>query len=107
MRRNVKYDVEIANDDLPLVLGMDKYLRRGRIKSRHVSNKVSYAYILVNRPALNSVGYLLIAWLATGQWAAVLAHVMTILWYLSWARFRPVEAPARFLDDIFYEYDEE
>lgn len=34
------------------------------------------------------------------------AHVMTILWYLSWARFRTVEPPAPFLDDIFYEYDD-
>lgn len=34
------------------------------------------------------------------------AHVMTILWYLSWARFRSVEPPAPFLDDIFYECDD-
>lgn len=40
VRRNGKCEIELANDiedDLPLVLGTDKYLVRGRIKLRHVS----------------------------------------------------------------------
>lgn len=34
------------------------------------------------------------------------AHVMTVVWFLSWARYNDVNAPATFLDDFFTEYDE-
>lgn len=34
------------------------------------------------------------------------AHVMTVVWFLSWARYNDVYAPATFLDDFFTEYDE-
>ncbi|XP_050563593.1 uncharacterized protein LOC126912994 [Spodoptera frugiperda] len=109
VRRNGKYEIELANDiedDLPLILGMDKYLVRGQIKSRNVSSKVYYAYILVNRATSNSLadiaGYYCNC-LVGNRTVGCCAHVMTILWYLSWARFRTVEPPAPFLDDIFYE----
>lgn len=110
VRNEGKYEIEVAidiEDELPLVLGTDKYLVRGRIRSRHIGNKVYYAYILVNSHTTNHIsdiaGYYCNC-LVGNRTVGCCVHVMTVLWYLSWARYRSINAPAQFLDDMFYEY---
>lgn len=52
VRANSAYCIEISNEiieDLPLILGQNKYLLRARIKSRHVNNRTYYTYLLIAR----------------------------------------------------------
>lgn len=105
------YFIEISNeidDDIPLVLGLNNYLIRGRIKSRHVGGRTYFVYILVSRDTtiantLSSlVGYCCNC-IVGKRTVGCCAHIMTVVWYLSWGRFHDVNAPAPFLDDMFEE----
>ncbi|RVE41531.1 hypothetical protein evm_013816 [Chilo suppressalis] len=54
VRQSGTYLVEVNNeieDDIPLVFGVNNYLLRGRIKSRHVSSRTYYTYLLISRDA--------------------------------------------------------
>ncbi|XP_047025748.1 uncharacterized protein LOC124634289 [Helicoverpa zea] len=112
IRSNGTYNVEVSNDvleeDLPLILGQNNYLIRTRIKSRHVSHKTYYSYLLISRDedranSLESIIAYYCNCLVGNRTVGCCAHTMTVLWYLSWGRFNNVSAPAQSLDEIFYE----
>ncbi|XP_045781841.1 uncharacterized protein LOC123878594 [Maniola jurtina] len=112
IRQNGNYLIEVSEEfeeDLPLVLSVNNnYLVRGRIKSRHVSSKIYYTYILVNknenvRNTLGAIVGYYCSCLVGKRTVGCCAHVLCILWFLSWARFNNISAPALFLNNIFLE----
>lgn len=113
IRQNGTYLIEINDhieDDVPLVLRPNNtYLLRGRVRSRHVSSRTYYTYLLISRDeesvnSLNAIVGYYCSCLVGNRTVGCCAHVMTVTWYLSWARFNDVTAPAEFLDDIFDEF---
>lgn len=114
IRLNCTYQIEVSEEieeDLPLILGANNYLVRGRIKSRHVSSKVYYTYMLINkdenvRDTLDAISGYYCSCLVGKRTVGCCAHVMCILWYLIWARYNDVRAPAPpapNLDYIFFD----
>ncbi|CAK1592551.1 unnamed protein product [Parnassius mnemosyne] len=52
IRQTGIYSIEVNNtldDDVPLILGLNNYLLRGRIKSRHVNSRTYHTYLLISR----------------------------------------------------------
>lgn len=85
-------------------------LMRGRIKSRHHSNTIYYTYILINTSEHNwqekICGYYC-SCIIGKRTVGSCAHVMTMVWYLGWARHQDtISAPATFLDGILVREDE-
>ncbi|XP_047024539.1 uncharacterized protein LOC124633388 [Helicoverpa zea] len=81
----------------------DKTLIRGKIKSRHISRKQYYVYILVenNVPGRAGIVEYCCNCLVGRRTIGCCAHVMTVVWYLGWARYEDnISAPAAFLDDV-------
>ncbi|XP_045457322.1 uncharacterized protein LOC123667471 [Melitaea cinxia] len=112
VRTNGTYTIEINNEieeDIPLILGTNHFLLRGRIKSRHIGGRTYYAYLLISKDenVANSVeaisGYCC-SCLVGNRTVGCCAHVMCVVWYLGWGRYNDVTAPAQFLDDIFNEF---
>ncbi|XP_046976419.1 uncharacterized protein LOC124542519 [Vanessa cardui] len=84
---------------------VNNYLLRGRIKSRHVSSRTYYTYLLLNkneetRDTLSAISGYYCSCLVGSRTVGCCAHVMTITWYLSWGRHNDVNAPAQFLDNV-------
>lgn len=112
IRQDGTYVVEInesIEEDLPLVLGVNNYLLRGRVKSRHVSSRTYYTYLLMNTNeenanTLNAISGYCCSCLVGNRTVGCCAHIMTVTWYLSWGRHNDIHAPAQFLDNIFEEY---
>ncbi|RVE45293.1 hypothetical protein evm_010065 [Chilo suppressalis] len=111
VRTNGTYTIEINNEieeDIPLILGTNNYLLRGRIKSRHIGGRTYYAYLLISKDnhVVNSVealsGYCCNC-LVGNRTVGCCAHIMCVVWYLGWGRYNDVTAPAQFLDYIFNE----
>ena len=83
-------------------------LLRGKIQSRHISRKTYFVYILYEnntngRTAIKHyccncmVGHRTVGWCA---------HIITIIWFLSWARYQKIiNPPAEFLDHILITYE--
>lgn len=114
VRQTGTYTIEINNqvdEDIPLVLGQNNYLLRGRIRSRHVSARTYFTYLLIskNQEVVNTldaiVGYCCNCRVGR-RTVGCCAHIMTVVWYLSWARYNDVNAPASYLDDFFVENEE-
>ncbi|XP_034839386.1 uncharacterized protein [Maniola hyperantus] len=112
IRQDGTYVVEInesIEEDLPLVLGVNNYLLRGRVKSRHVSSRTYYTYLLINKNeenanTLSAISGYCCSCLVGNRTVGCCAHIMTVTWYLSWGRHNDIQAPAQYLDDIFEEY---
>ncbi|GBP80290.1 hypothetical protein EVAR_37967_1 [Eumeta japonica] len=77
---------------------------QGRIKSRHVSGRIYYSYILINNraeTARESIAHYYCSCLTGKRTVGTCAHIMSIIWYLGWARHQPsILLPATYLDDI-------
>lgn len=85
-------------------------LIRGKIKSRHVSRRQYYVYILIdnNVPGRSGISEYCCSCLVGRRTVGCCAHTMTLVWYLGWARHQEyITAPAGFLDDIVIREDEE
>lgn len=76
-------------------------LIKGRIKSRHVARKQNYVYILIedNIPGRTGIVEYYCNCLVGRRALGCCAHVMTLVWYLGWARHQSpsIAAPAEFL----------
>ncbi|XP_045453701.1 uncharacterized protein LOC123662980 [Melitaea cinxia] len=91
----------------------DITLIRGKIKSRHISKKQYYVYILIENNVSGRAGIVeyYCNCLVGQRTIGCCAYVMTLVWYLGWARYEEnISAPAEFLDDVyirdFYENDD-
>lgn len=112
--RNGSYSIEVCRDrSNNLLEGLNSAdnctLLRARIQSRHISHKIYFIYILINANEIgrNAIKQYCCNCIAGRRTVGCCAHVMTIIWYLSWARYESNSfPPAQFLDDVFIVYEE-
>lgn len=84
------------------ISGNNFWLLRGKIQSRHTSSRIYYCYILVNsdQQGLDAVNYYYCTCKSGKRTLGSCAHIMSIIWFLSWARYETINHPAEFLDSI-------
>lgn len=85
--------------------GMDEnvWMLRGRIQSRHVRSRTYYCYILVKNNLQNNtndIEHYYCTCLTGRRTMGTCAHIVSIVWYLGYARHEGFIAPALFLDDV-------
>lgn len=117
IRANGTFLVEISESleitNVPGVMSShETVLLRGRIRSRHQSNKVYYTYVLIKLTESNNWEERICEYYCSciigKRTVGSCAHVMTIIWYLGWARHQNnILPPAQFLDDIIVREDVE
>lgn len=107
IRENGRYAIEVCREVPSSLLGelstQNTWLLRGRIKSRHTSRKMYFVYILVDnsQTGRNAITKHYCNCIVGKRTVGCCAHVMTIIWYLSWARYQPnITPPAQHLDSI-------
>lgn len=111
IRQDGSYIIEVCREvddellsNLNIINNENTWLLRGKIASRHISSKKYYIYILIDatlngRYAIKNYCCNCIVGRRT---IGCCAHIMTLIWYLSWARYQTsiIDPPAQFLDDI-------
>lgn len=115
IRNDGSYTIEVCTErDSNLLEGLPTTgnctLLRGKIQSRHISRKIYFVYILHNNDlqGRDAIKEYCCNCLVGRRTVGCCAHVMTIVWYLSWARHENnVTPPAQFLDNILIVYDSE
>lgn len=108
------YRIEVCREEIDVSeYGLrgsgDNTLIRGKIKSRHISRKQYYVYILIenNVSGREGITEYCCNCLVGRRTIGCCAHVMTIVWYLEWARYQDVIlAPAAFLDSVIVREDQ-
>lgn len=113
--RNGIYTIEIYRDteDLPNILnnynivGKNFRLLRGRIKSRHTRSRTYYTYILINldKQGLETLEHYYCSCKSGRRTLGSCSHIMSIVWFLGWARNDTISHPAAFLDSIIIDDD--
>lgn len=97
------YTIQVCTDeeiDLSRLGGIRTRLIRAKIKSRHISRKTYYVYIVIDEEQVGLNGYCCncIVGLRT---VGCCSHVMSIVWYLGYARHQAnITPPAQFLDEV-------
>lgn len=110
IKEDGKYRVQICNDNQ--LLQLDKYnlhlecplLLRARIQSRHQNKTKYFMYILLDLVTNGKDGIKgYYCQCKNGErTVGCCAHVMTVIWYLGYARYQEaLKHPAAFLDKIF------
>lgn len=115
VRGNDGYVIEVCrevNSSLlrELSASNSSWLLRGRIQSRHISRKTYFVYILVDssRRGREAILKYYCNCIVGKRTVGCCAHVMSIIWYLSWARYQKnLVPPAEFLDDVLVIIEEE
>ncbi|RVE41952.1 hypothetical protein evm_013392 [Chilo suppressalis] len=114
IRTNGIYEVEVCPqlDDINNLGGSRPQLLRGRIKSRHISQRVYYVYIAFESDnTINPLDDILSYYcscIVGNRTVGCCCHVMTIIWYLGWARHQQMlSAPASFLDSILVQLSDQ
>lgn len=116
IRPNGTFTVEVSEDvqliNIPGISSShETVLIRGRIKSRHISSRVYYTYILLKVAETNwqnCISDYYCSCIIGKRTVGSCAHVMTIVWYLGWARHQNnISPPAQFLDSILIREDVE
>lgn len=109
IRQNGSFRIEVDTnlDRFP----PNKLLLRGKIRSRHTSNRQYFTYILLNlngQDWCQRIEEYYCTCIIGKRTVGSCAHVMTIVWYLGWARHQDnVQPPASFLDGILVREDVE
>ena len=106
------YRIEVSRDinvhEYGLGGSTNNYLIRGRIKSRHINRKQYFVYILVENDVngLDGIIKYCCNCLVGRRTVGCCAHVMTVVWSLSWARYESyIQPPAEFLDHVVVRED--
>ncbi|CAG4980978.1 unnamed protein product [Colias eurytheme] len=107
------YRIEVASESINAtehnLRGSDNnILIRGKIKSRHISSKRYYVYILIENGISGREGIIEYCCncLVGRRTVGCCAHTMTLVWYLGWARHQSnISAPAEFLDSVVVRED--
>lgn len=107
--QNGIYTIEIyrqnALEDLPdYGINEDSSLMRGRIQSRHIRARTYYCYILINNNN-NTISQYYCICLTGRRTVGTCAHIVSIVWYLGYARHEGFVAPALFLNDVLLDDD--
>ncbi|XP_063829743.1 uncharacterized protein LOC135080779 [Ostrinia nubilalis] len=110
IRQDGNYIIEVCREvdrqlvtELHLLHSENVWLLRGKIHSRHISHKTYFVYVLVDGSEIGTyaIKQYCCNCVVGRRTIGCCAHVMTIIWYLSWARFQEnLNPPAQFLDDI-------
>lgn len=108
--RNGVYTIEVyrENDDLNNLLnnynitGNNFWLLRGKVQSRHTRSRIYHTYILVNSDhlGLEALNHYYCSCKSGRRTLGTCAHVMSIVWFLAYARYENIDHPAQFLDSI-------
>ncbi|KAJ8708905.1 hypothetical protein PYW07_013509 [Mythimna separata] len=118
VRNNGIYVVEVcpelehSQEMIIRVDGNNPYLLRGRIKSRHISQRIYFSYVLFDTEhdgdsVLDAILGYYCNCLVGNRTVGCCCHVMTIIWYLGWARHQTnIQPPAEFLDNILVRIQE-
>ncbi|KAJ8706070.1 hypothetical protein PYW07_010847 [Mythimna separata] len=121
VKRDGSYVIEVCREpnindfSVGTINGIDPWLLRGRIQSRHSSRRIYYVYILVERATqgLDAILGHYCSCIVGKRTLGCCSHVMSIIWYMGWGRYQNnLTPPAQFLDiiirhDIEDEMDEE
>lgn len=106
-------EVEHSQEMVIQIGGNYPFLIRGRIKSRHIGQRHYFTYILIDREPSSSraidqiLGYCC-SCVVGNRTVGCCCHVMTLIWYLGWARHQSnIDAPAAFLDNVLISYEDE
>lgn len=101
------YRESALQDLIEYGINEDTWLLRGRIQSRHVRSKTYYCYVLVknnvneNETNIHNILCNYYCTCLTGRrTVGTCAHIVSIVWYLGYARHEGFTAPAAFLNDI-------
>ena len=114
VRQNGSYIIEVCREvDQDLINELQSvtsssniWLVRGKIQSRHISHKTYFVYILLDRSQIGreAIIHYCCNCIVGRRTIGCCAHIMTIIWYLSYARYEGNIAPlAQFLDSILIE----
>lgn len=113
IRQDGSYTIEVCREvdemlinDLALRYTHNIQLLRGKIHSRHISHKTYFVYILINGNVSGREAILQYCCncIVGRRTIGCCAHIMTIIWYLSFARYQNnINPPASFLDNILLE----
>lgn len=86
----------------------EKSLIRGKIKSRHISRRQYYIYILIDNNVNGREGIIEYCCncIVGRRTVGCCAHTMTLVWYLGWARHQGhILPPAELLDNVIVRED--
>lgn len=111
IRENGVYSIGLYRDSVRLtddlneagIPGESLWLLRGRIQSRHTSARKYYSYVVVKdgESGLDAIEHYYCSCKAGKRTVGCCAHIMVIIWYLSYARYEDyIHQPAQFLDDV-------
>lgn len=114
-RFNGMYRIEVCREINNVMLEVldlprNSYLLRGKIQSRHISQKIYFVYIIVNNSlsGKDALQHRYCNCLVGRRTVGTCAHIMSIIWYLAWARHQSnIYPPAQFLDDLLIVYNDE
>lgn len=82
-------------------------LLRAKIHSRHINRKLYYVYILFKNEeeGINAIKQYCCNCIVGRRTVGCCAHVMTVIWFLGWARYEDnINPPAQFLDNVLLIY---
>lgn len=101
------YTLEVSRERIHGLDGINPMLLRAKIKSRHSSARTYFVFIVAEtnmngRDAIISYCCNCIVGLRT---VGCCSHVMSIIWYLSYARHEGMTRPAPFLDEVILRID--
>lgn len=109
IRFNGCYRIEVCRETMHATnFGPDSRLIRARIASRHISRKIYFVYILtsVTNTGRSAIKEYCCNCVVGRRTVGCCAHVMTVIWYLGWARHQDnISPPAQFLDEVLVSYD--
>jgi hypothetical protein len=103
--QNVLYLIEVYREnrlrDLPIDGNNENvWLRRGHMQSRHVRARTYYCYILLNNNNESNIEQHYCTCLTGRRTMGTCAHIVSIIWYLGYARHTGFTAPATFLNYV-------
>lgn len=104
------YRIEVCIDTnrIPELGSGENSLIKGKIKSRHISRRQYYVYILIENGINGREGIkdYCCNCIVGRRTVGCCAHVMTLVWYLGWARHESnIVVPAAFLDEVVVRED--
>lgn len=113
VRENDSYVIEVCRElDIALQQELSTsdstWMLRGKIKSRHISTRIYFVYILFDSSlsGRDAIIQYYCTCIVGKRTVGCCAHTMSIIWYLGWARHQGSQLPpAQFLDTILLYYD--
>lgn len=114
IRNDGSYTIEVCIDRASdLLQGFPSVenctLLRGKLQSRHIDRKIYFVYILYNDQyqGIQAIKHYCCNCIVGRRTVGCCARIMSVIWYLSWARYENITPPAQFLDHVLITYENE